>query len=200
MASLGLERGVIRIAPYDPEWPRVYAAERQRLAAAVSRLFLDIQHVGSTAVPGLAAKPIIDIAAAVRDFDEAAACVAPIVALGYTYHGENGIARRHYFVGGSPTLFHLHVLEARGLDWHEHLLFRDYLCDHPEAVAEYARLKRDLAQRYAGDRAGYTDAKAPFIRCILALAWAREAELAREAAYHQDTKHTKGRQGPKKVE
>lgn len=124
MASLGLERGVIRIAPYDPEWPRVYAAERQRLAA-VGGLFLDIQHVGSTAVPGLAAKPIIDIAAAVRDFDEAAACVAPIVALGYTYHGENGIARRHYFVGGSPTLFHLHVLEARGLDWHEHLLFRD---------------------------------------------------------------------------
>lgn len=178
MSSIGLERGVIRLVPFDPEWPRLFAAERARLAAAAGGLFLDIQHVGSTAVPGLIAKPIIDIAAAVRDFDEAAACVAPIVALGYAYRGENGIPRRHYFDGGTPTLFHLHVLEIRGLDWHEHLLFRDYLRDHPEAVREYARLKEDLAQRYAGDRPGYTDAKAPFIRRILTLAWAREAGRA----------------------
>ena len=178
MVVLGLEREAIRLVPYDPAWPRLYADERERLVAAVGDLFLDVQHIGSTSVPGLSAKPIIDIAAAVRDFDEAAACVAPIVALGYVYRGENGIPRRHYFTRGSPTLFHLHVLEARSLDWHEHLLFRDYLRDHPDVVAEYARLKEGLARRYAGDRAGYTDAKAPFIRRTLTLAWAREAERA----------------------
>lgn len=191
MAVHGLERGVIRIVPYDPEWPRIYAAERERLVAAVGELFLDIQHVGSTSVPGLAAKPIIDIAAAVRDFDEAAACVAPIVALGYAYRGENGIPRRRYFDGGDPILFHLHVLEVGGLDWHEHLLFRDYLRDHPEAAREYARLKEDLAARYAGDRLGYTEAKGSFIRRVLTLAWAREAELVTQRdspPRHKDTK------------
>jgi GrpB-like predicted nucleotidyltransferase (UPF0157 family) len=189
MPPTGLERGVIRLAPYDPDWPRVYAAERERLVAAVGDLFLDVQHIGSTSVPGLIAKPIIDVAAAVRDFDEAAACVAPVVALGYAYRGENGIPRRHYFDRGSPTLFHLHVFEVRSLDWHEHLLFRDYLRDHPEAVKEYADLKEDLTRRYAGDRLGYTEAKAPFIRRILTLAWAREAERAgaQGGIHHQGT-------------
>jgi GrpB-like predicted nucleotidyltransferase (UPF0157 family) len=171
---IGLEHDTVRLAPYDPGWGRLYEAERARLRAAVGEHVLDIQHVGSTALPGIVAKPILDIAIAVRSFEAAYACVAPIEALGYAYKGENGIPRRHYFVRRDPetgrTLVHLHMNELDGPDWENQILFRDYLLAHPEAAAQYAALKCDLAAQYPHDREAYTDAKAPFIQHILRLA------------------------------
>jgi GrpB-like predicted nucleotidyltransferase (UPF0157 family) len=171
---IGLERGVVRLAPYEDEWTCLYEEEKARLQAAVGDQVLDIQHVGSTAIPGIVAKPILDVAVAVRSFEAAFVCIEPIVALGYEYHGENGIPRRHYFVLRDPdtghTLIHLHMNELDGPDWENQILFRDYLLAHPEAAAEYATLKRDLATQYPQDRDAYTDAKAPFIQQVLRLA------------------------------
>lgn len=171
---IGLERDTVRLAPYEPEWARLYEVERARLQAAVGEHVLDIQHVGSTAIPGIVAKPILDIAVAVASFETAYVCVAPIEALGYAYYGENGIPRRHYFVRRDPetsqTLIHLHVNELDGPDWENQILFRDYLIAHPEAAAQYSALKRDLAAQYPHDREAYTEAKAPFIEHVLRLA------------------------------
>jgi len=171
---IGLERGIVRLAPYEDEWTHLYVEERARLQEAVGDQVLDIQHVGSTAIPGIVAKPILDIAVAVRSFEAAYVCIEPIVALGYEYHGENGIPRRHYFVRRDPdsgqTIVHLHVNEVDGPDWENQVLFRDYLLAHPEAAEEYVALKQELATQYPRDRDAYTEGKAPFIERILRLA------------------------------
>ena len=168
---IGLERSVVRLEPHDPEWARLYERERERLLAAISPHLLDLQHVGSTAIPGILAKPILDIAAAVASFEGAAVCVAPLEALGYVYRGENGIPRRHYFVlrapDGETTLVHLHVLEIGSAEWENHLLFRDDLRSHPQHALAYQALKEQLAEQYHKDRPAYTEGKAAFILRLL---------------------------------
>ncbi len=131
--------------------------------------------MGSTAVEGLPAKPIIDIQVGVRDWDEAKVTIAPLVGCKWVYRGELGIPRRHYFRKSNDVgerTHHLHMLEITGPHWDTMLAFRDYLRAHPDAAAEYAELKRGLAKRTFADRGEYTDAKAPFVQRILALAGA----------------------------
>lgn len=167
---IGLERGVVRLAPYAPEWQRCFEAEKTRLQAAIGQYVLDIQHVGSTSIPGMIAKPIIDIGIAVTSFEEARVCIQPIELLGYEYRGDLKIPRRHYFVKGDPRTYHLHMNEIDSRDWENHVLFRDTLIQHPHLAAEYAVLKADLAQRHPTDRDAYLDGKAPFIERVLRMA------------------------------
>jgi GrpB-like predicted nucleotidyltransferase (UPF0157 family) len=168
---IGLEPGTVRVLPYQPEWARLFEEEHDRLEAAVGDFVLELEHIGSTSVPGLPAKPIIDIGIAVRDFEAAFVCVAPIEALGYVYRGENGIPRRHYFRKGYPLrTHHIHMVEVESTEWAQQILFRDYLRGHPGARRQYADLKIDLARRFPKDRDAYLAAKAPLIREILALA------------------------------
>ena len=176
-AGIGLERGAVRLEPHHAAWAERYQEERARLAAALGPRVLDIQHVGSTAIPGLLAKPILDLAIAVTSFEAAAACIAPLEALGYLYRGENGIPRRHYFVlrapDGETTLVHVHMLEIGSAEWEKHLLFRDYLRAHPEDARAYTALKQGLVEQFRDDRLAYTEGKAAFIARILALARAK---------------------------
>jgi len=116
------------------------------------------------------AKPIIDIGIAVSNFEAAAACIAPMQKLGFHYRGENGIPRRHYFVKGQPSSYHVHMVEIESAEWLSLILFRDYLRTNLEVASEYARLKQKLASRFAGDRDAYQHAKAPFITNIVARA------------------------------
>ncbi|MCX5973389.1 MAG: GrpB family protein [Coprothermobacterota bacterium] len=167
---IGLERSTVRLIPYTKEWERLFEEENSRLQAVVGKYVLDIQHVGSTSIPGMVAKPIIDIGIAVKDFEEAGVCIKPIEQLGYAYKGENGIPRRHYFTKGNPGTHHVHVYEMSSRDWHDRLIFRDYLTQHPEIAKEYAELKMALAQRYPTDRPSNTDSKAPFVERVLRLA------------------------------
>ncbi len=167
---IGLERGVVKLAPYAAEWRRLFEQEKALLQAAVGPYVLDIQHVGSTAIPGMTAKPIIDIGIAVTSFEEASVCIQPIEELGYEYRGEQGIARRHLFAKGNPRTHHVHMLEIDSRDWENHVLFRDYLIQHPELAEEYAALKAELAGRYASDREAYLEGKAPFIERVLVMA------------------------------
>jgi GrpB-like predicted nucleotidyltransferase (UPF0157 family) len=173
---IGLEAGTVRVASYSVEWQRLFAEEKSRLLAAVGGYVLDIQHVGSTSVPGLAAKPIIDIGIAVRSYEEASVCVEPIVQLGYAYRGENGIPRRRYFERGSPRSHHLHINEVDSRAWANQILFRDYLIQHPEIAREYAAIKMALALENPSDRDAYLVAKAPFIERVLRLARGIEQE------------------------
>ena len=165
---LGLERDKVSLSPHQEVWARLFEEEKRRLEG-VGEGVLDIQHVGSTAVPGLKAKPILDIAVAVENFEEAFVLVPATERLGYTYRGENGIARRHYFVKGPPNgrTHHIHMFEEDNEEWTKHLLFRDYLRTHPETVSAYQALKEDLARRYSEDREAYTDGKHEFIQEVL---------------------------------
>ncbi|HVH31337.1 MAG TPA: GrpB family protein [bacterium] len=161
---------VIGIVEYDPRWPALFEEEKARLLSAAGPLLAAIEHIGSTAVPRLAANPIIDIMGGVRDLGEVTRYVAVLEGLGYEYvpQYEAFIPERRYFRkptrGHSPRTHHLHVVELTSDFWRRHLLFRDYLRTHPQALREYADLKRHLASEYGDDGRGYTDAKGAFHR------------------------------------
>ena len=164
---LGLTSGQLRLFPYDPNWPLLFRAEKERLFASLENYILDIQHFGSTSIPGMPAKPILDIGVAVANFEEAIRCVPLLEQLGYIYKGENGIPRRHYFVKGEPRTHHLHMLESESEEWKHHLLFRDYLRANSEATQAYANLKQTLATQFANDREAYQNGKDSFILAVL---------------------------------
>jgi GrpB-like predicted nucleotidyltransferase (UPF0157 family) len=152
---------------YTPEWEQLFNAERERLLRSLAEYVLDIQHIGSTAVPGLPAKPIIDIGIAVANFEEAFRCVPLLESLGYLYRGEFGIPRRHYFVRGEPRTHQLHMNEIESADWQNTIAFRDYLREHPDIAGDYAALKKQLAEEFPTDIHAYTDGKSEFIHRLL---------------------------------
>ena len=165
---IGLERGVVRLVPYDPGWVVLFEEEKARLSRALGDLALDIQHVGSTAIPGGVAKPIIDIGIAVESFEAASVCVKPMEEMGYVYGGENGIPRRHYFNKYDPrSTHHVHMFEITSQNWRDHILFRDYMRSHPEAVQAYTNLKLQLLEQFPTNREAYTEGKAEFISGII---------------------------------
>ena len=161
---------LIVVVDYSSNWPILYEQEKQRLLDAVGSDVADIQHVGSTSVPGLAAKPIIDIAAVLRHFPPSMILIRALEELGYLYQGELGIAGRHFFRKGMPRTHHLHLVEANSEVWQKQLLFRDFLRAHPESAQRYDTLKRELAVQYSCDRKAYVNAKAPLIAELLAAA------------------------------
>jgi GrpB-like predicted nucleotidyltransferase (UPF0157 family) len=168
-SPLGLARGIVAIHPYNDEWPRLFEEERAAIAAALGDGALAIEHIGSTSVPGLAAKPIIDIAIAATSFEDSIVFIEPLAALGYEHKGEFGIPRRRYFRKGDPRTHQIHVFEIGGDEWRRHLHFRDHLRSNPASARAYETLKRELAIAHANDREAYTDAKSDFVRAVLAL-------------------------------
>ncbi len=172
--SLGNDDAV-EMAAYDSAWPAAFQRERALIAVALGDLALAIEHVGSTAVPGLGAKPIIDITVGLRRQTDGEECVRPLEELGYEYRGEAGIPGRLYFrklTDGLRT-HHIHMVELESDFWQRQLLFRDYLREHPQEARAYYELKVRLAAQYGADRDGYTEAKTEFIES--ALRKAREA-------------------------
>lgn len=157
----------VQVAEYDPAWPVAFERERVRVAAALGARALAIHHVGSTAVPGLAAKPIIDLLVEVARLDDALDCIAPLAALGYAFidHPEN--VERRFFRKGIPRTHHLHIVERGSDTAGEHLAFRDALRADPARREAYAQLKRALAERHPNDRRAYTRGKAEFIAEVL---------------------------------
>lgn len=159
----------IAIVDYDPGWPAAFEAARAALLAAVGGALVDLEHIGSTAVPGLAAKPTVDLMAGVAALSDAERCIAPLAALGWAYVPayEAQLPERRYF---RKPGFHLHVVEAHGPFWERHLLFRDYLRAHPKQALHYQQLKRVLAARCGDDLAAYAAGKRGFVAVIEDLA------------------------------
>ncbi|MEE8347632.1 MAG: GrpB family protein [Dehalococcoidia bacterium] len=168
----------VQVVDYDPAWPAAYERERGLIADALGDLMLGIEHVGSTAVSGLGAKPVIDIMIAVSDLADGEKCVRPLEGLGYEYKGEFGIPGRLYFrrfTEGRRSR-QIHMVEVGSDFWERHLLFRDYLRAHAQDARRYYELKLRLAAQFRDDRVGYTEAKTEFIRS--AEAKARAAKTA----------------------
>ena len=168
--ALGLEMHTVRVVAHRPEWQGLYEEERRALLERVGHLAVAVQHAGSTAVPGLGAKPIIDIALPVPSTEAIPHLVRPLGELGYVYRGDAGNDGGHMFGKKSAPdvrIHHLHVMAADDPQWHEWLLFRDKLRADEELRARYFELKKALQKRYAGDRKGYIEAKYEFVRGLV---------------------------------
>ncbi len=164
---LGLKRGELRVSPYRKEWKLLFEIEKRDIEEAIGDYIGDIQHVGSTSIIGMPAKPILDIAIAVKDFEEARICIEPLCKMGYTFKGENGIPRRHYFLKGEPCTHHIHLLEKDSEEWKKLILFRDYLRSNQKTAEEYKELKRNLSEKLRGDRKAYQAAKTDFVAAVI---------------------------------
>jgi GrpB-like predicted nucleotidyltransferase (UPF0157 family) len=169
-------RDPVAVVEASPAWPTMYAEIQERLAAALGPVALRIEHVGSTSIPGIAAKPVIDVQVVVPDVEDEAAFVPQIEALGWVLRSREPGHRYFRDPAGTPRRVQVHVCQV-GSKWErEHLLFRDYLRTHPERASSYETLKRAASERYETNRLAYTEAKGPFIEETLRLAevWAAD--------------------------
>ena len=159
------------IVEYNPQWPALYEEEKARILGLIGHKVVALEHVGSTAVPGLGAKPIIDIMVAIHRLTNAEECILPLQSTGYEYvpEYEDTLPERRYFRKGPPgaRTYHVHMVELTSDFWERHLLFRDFLRTHPEVAGQYYQLKKELAAKYSSDHEGYTEAKKTFIESII---------------------------------
>lgn len=165
----------VEVIPYCEDWAVAYQREAEQLRHIFGKKLIAIHHIGSTSVPGLAAKPIIDIMPVVEEIGLLdASCIASMAAYGYEAKGENGISGRSYFIkGGSSRTHHVHVYGAASPEIERHLAFRDYLIAHPDWATSYGRLKQELAALHPWDIAAYINGKEALALEIdrLAIAW-----------------------------
>jgi GrpB-like predicted nucleotidyltransferase (UPF0157 family) len=162
----------VQIVSADPDWPKRFEEERARLKTALTAWVVGgIHHVGSTAVPGLDAKPIIDILVGVADLDTTRGCFDELLALEYVYAPYRR-TEMHWFCKPNPSrrTHHLHLVPVTYDRYRDELAFRDFLRSDRTEADRYAALKHRLARRFANDREAYTDAKSDFIRGVLATA------------------------------
>ena len=167
--TLGLEAGVVRLVPYDPEWGKLFIAEAERLQNLFSAagLIATLEHTGSTAIPGLPAKPILDILGGYPAGASAADYIDVLTSADYIHRGEQGIPGREFFRRGSPRSYHLHLTAIDSQFWRDHLTFRDRLRADDSLRDAYGALKQTLATRFPLDREAYIDAKGPFVKQVL---------------------------------
>jgi GrpB-like predicted nucleotidyltransferase (UPF0157 family) len=170
--SLGLESKTVRVVPYDSAWPRLFKQEAERLQEYFARknLPIAIEHTGSTAVPGLAAKPILDILAGYPRGADVQPYISTFVEADYVHRGEQGIPGREFFRRGDPRAYHVHLTAIDSSFWRDHLTFRDRIRAHNALRDAYAALKRDLAEQYPRDREAYINGKESFVKNVLAKA------------------------------
>jgi GrpB-like predicted nucleotidyltransferase (UPF0157 family) len=170
----------IVVSDYDPRWPEFFAQIHDRLLPAVRDLAESIEHVGSTAVPGLAAKPIIDVDIVIPSAELLPEIVARVEPLGYSHLGDLGIPGRDAFRQHNDLPRHnLYVCPRGSIGLRNHLALRDYLRAHPEAVAAYGALKRGLAEKFPADIARYVDGKTGLIASLLRAADLPPEDVAR---------------------
>lgn len=179
--NIGLVRdGTVVLLPHDPRWLEAACNEIERVRQKVVLPQTSFHHIGSTSIPGICAKPILDILIIVPEIEEIDQFQKEFENLGYEYKGEYGIAGRRYCVlyddEKTKGFVHIHAFEAGSLEAKSHLIFRDYLRSHPDKAAEYQDLKRKLLADPEKKRSQYTENKAPFISDILkeALDWTKK--------------------------
>lgn len=166
---LGLSRGEVVVVPYSPDWPVLFQKEAESLRTALGDQAVAVEHIGSTAVPGLAAKPILDVMVAAPSMGTARALVDAVERLDYTHRANGDAADRVYFAKGRPArrTHHLSLTAVGSEFWRAHLAFRDLLREDPDVARAYEDLKRTLAAAHPDDRGAYTDGKAAFVAAAL---------------------------------
>ncbi len=173
MGGMSDGRKAIEVRDYDPGWVRLFDLERERLSAALGELAVAVEHIGSTAVPGLAAKPIVDIAVVLTGDDGMADAVARVESLGYERHPAGDFSGRLFLVlfRNGATVAHLSLVPVDAPYLAPHLLFRDRLRVEPALARKYAELKRRLAVQHGGDPQAYTRGKAEFVEQVCGVGW-----------------------------
>ncbi|PBB04668.1 MULTISPECIES: GrpB family protein [Salimicrobium] len=165
---LGLPKGEVFLVPWTEDWSKEFLSEKERIQNKISRFIEDIHHIGSTAVKGLSAKPIIDIAIEIKDFNDGKHCVIPLESLGYSYKGINILPDRHYFSKGEPRTHQIHMYQTGSNFLVEQLKFRDYLRSNGDARMEYQELKIQLLKANKHNKHKYADEKTNFVNAVLA--------------------------------
>ena len=169
--GIGLKRGIVRLEEHQAAWDEAAAETIVVLRGVLGEAAADVQHVGSTAIPAIKAKPIIDIAVAVRDYDEVLAKQDELKAQSIIFRLDERPEQLLYVMGdfdADTRTHHIHVVLEGSREWRNYLLFRDYLRANPEAAKEYEATKEDLAERFAEDRAAYTEGKEAIVAKLLA--------------------------------
>lgn len=171
---------LIQVVDYDTNWPIQFEQEKLQILHALGNAVLDIHHIGSTSVPGLAAKPIIDILVGLEELPPSVSQITSLETLGYLYQGELGVPGRHFFRKGIPRTHHLHLVKRGNQVWENQLIFRDFLRAHPDKAKQYEALKRQLAVPFRLDREGYVQAKAPLVEQLLSEArvWRNSCQVS----------------------
>lgn len=168
----------ISIEESNPKWANIFQQLKEIIQQELKGIIIDIEHVGSTAIPNLATKPIIDMDVIIESRELLSEICIKLQKLGYRHNGDQGIPGREAFKRESEEVpytiprkkwqyHHLYVVDKNSKELKRHLYFRDYLINHPEAKEEYEKLKRKLAQEYRNQRDNYTDGKSKFIEGIL---------------------------------
>jgi len=175
--TIGLKSGTVKLSHYSETWAQRYLREQLRLRRLTGKSRYSLEHIGSTAVPGLDAKPIIDMAMMIPSFRRLPLWISQLAKAGYTYKGEYGLPGRHFFVKGTPVTHHLHLVTPGCVHWERWLLFRDFLRANPGEAKRYNAAKLALSRKYPNNRDAYTKAKTPVINRLLARAgkWFRTA-------------------------
>lgn len=168
MTELGAQARPVVIVDYDPLWPRQFDTLRTRIAQLLEGLAAAIEHVGSTAVPGLAAKPVIDLDVLLRSASDLPAAISKLTTDGYEHRGDLGIQGREAFWRPPGSVHHhLYVCPPNSPEYRRHIAFRDYLRKNPDTADAYAELKRQLATAHRNDREAYNRGKENFVKDTL---------------------------------
>lgn len=160
--GFGLTPVELRFVVVGSEWNDRFLKEHLRIAKLLRSAAVDVQHIGSTAIPGIIAKPILDIAVAIRNFESNQDLKTPLGTIGYVHDGDFG-ERIFYTLGGERVTHHLHLFKSGSWEWDRHLRFRDRLLASPELAAHYSKLKLDVAKQSDGNRDRYQNLKSSFI-------------------------------------
>ena len=167
-----MRRKKVIVLPYDPAWKDAFEAIKGEIEAALGDLILGVEHVGSTSVEGLSAKPCIDVDVVIQDYSVFAEVVQKLEAIGYSHEGDLGIRDREAFrYSDKPHLLkhHLYVCPRNSRELHRHITFRDFLRSHPEAAKQYGQVKEQAARLYPEDIEGYMAYKSPCIEQLYQL-------------------------------
>lgn len=159
---------IVMLKEYSDQWPVLFHQERQRILQVLEPLTPNVEHIGSTAVPGMPAKPIVDIAVGIENLANLQDVIELLETIGYISKGEMGIPGRQFLTFGNPIRFHLHLVQLKGEIWSEHMLFRTKLITDRDLAERYIKIKKDLAARFPNNRKAYTVGKANFIESALA--------------------------------
>lgn len=172
-SSLGLQRGTVRLESYNPEWQKLFEAEKLALQEILGDKFIAAEHVGSTSIPDIKAKPILDWMLAIPNLNDWEWLKEPLAKLGYEFRRDLRQEQSHVLFVKGPEENRTHYLKVTELNsdfWTEHILFRDYLIKHSQYREEYQNLKEKMLADHSGDREPYTKGKEEFVRKILRLA------------------------------
>lgn len=166
---LGLKRGTVRLEPHDPSWEASAQEAASRLREILGEDAKDVQHIGSTSIRGILAKPIVDMAVGVDKLEDMRRHDPELAEGGFLFRGEDMPGQLLYVLAGpeDSRTHHIHVVLWGGRDWNNYINFRDYLNCHPDMAQRYSQLKEELCGKYAGDRGSYTQSKQALIDEIL---------------------------------